>query len=163
MNFLAPKGSFSSYDITTLSNNYIQGSTLTSALVVKISVFKGKGGKALWIVNEQPICVSHHQAVTICYKHLFWGFFFVQVLEKEPFQCNLRMDENRPNVSLRAVRPHPHPLPKKLSPGRSNFNQAAGQTFAFHHGRHGGQAVAFHQPACHTRRGSALPRRDNDS
>lgn len=69
--FSGCKGGFSHYNTTALSNNYIQGSTLTLALVVKISIFKGKGVKAFWTVNWQLISISHDQSVTVCYKHLF--------------------------------------------------------------------------------------------
>lgn len=54
------------------------------------------------------------------------------------------------------------PLPKELSSRRSHFNEAAGQAFSFHHGRHGCQSMAFHQAAGDSRRCGAFPRWDND-
>lgn len=66
----------------------------------------------------------------------------------------------RLKASLRATRP---PLPKELSPRGSHFDEAAGQPFSLHHGRHGGQPVALHQAARHARRRRALARGDDDA
>lgn len=54
------------------------------------------------------------------------------------------------------------PLPKELCSGRSHFNEAAGQAFSFHHGRHRCQSMAFHQAAGDSRWRRAFPRWDND-
>lgn len=54
-------------------------------------------------------------------------------------------------------------LPKELSTRWSDFNQAAGQAFPFHHRGHCRQAVAFDQAAGDPRWGRALPRGDYDA
>lgn len=98
---------FSHSNITTLSSNDNQWSTLTLAIVAEVSVFKGKGIKTLWIANKQGICISHGQSVTICYTHLF----SVQVLKKEPFQCKqMTMPWTFP------AGPHGCPYPRNWAP-----------------------------------------------
>lgn len=54
-------------------------------------------------------------------------------------------------------------LPKELGSRGSHLDEPAGQTLPLNHRGHGGQTVPLHQSARHSRRGAALPRRDDDA